>query len=947
MANALLGRGKELRYLRDCLPHLARPAERAVFVLGEAGIGKSALVAELTEHARGAGVAALQGRSTATTCSARCRPYAEVLSSLPRVAGTPQTPDLEPIRPVLRQLVPEWTVYTDQAAPHPPLVLAEAILRLLAAVGREGERGCLVVLEDLHHADDDTLTVTEYLVDNLRGLPVTLVATARPDAGPAVELARSAALRREAGTLHLDRIAPGDVEALAAQRLGARTVPRPALERLHADAGGNPFVVEETLASMVRAGLLVRRDGGWAVTAPPPRLVPPAVVASTELRVRDLPDRTRDALLAAALFGGDFRVDLLRAGLGNPADDPLGPAADRCLVAADEEVPGRYRFTHPLLAEALLAALTVGERRERARALADAVESGPAPDAWLPELARLRAAAGEPRAAARLHAAAGRAALASGAAGPAAEQFARAWELMPEDDPAERAELLDRLLVALTEAGEPARALAVRPEVESLTEAVPPDRAALLRAHVAAAAALAGRYGEGRAQVSAARSALGSAPAPALDIAEALLAPPDPALEDRLRAAAAPENPPEQVCAALEAQALAASRRDAGRTRTVLAALDRHARNHDLPGWRARSQARLAIEQAWRSGSPASLRAARAGAARLGHRGLLVELDTTAGLVAALRGEYARADELAERCRTRAERLGLAAAARYATLVTAVAAAHQGRASTPAPAPDADPGTVVAAGSGPPGVRPGLVDGVLALLGEDRAAAAAVLDSPSDTAYDFSLGLAVLLAALDGRAGPAEVAAADALPAAELRWNRQFLDAAGAVLHGRAGAAARAEEATARALAAAEPFPLARHLLLRLVAEAAFAGGWGRPAEWTKEAAEHFHRAGHAAVAAACRAMLRQAGVPVSQQRPGVERIPRRLRQAGVTAREFEVLVLLAGAGRLRNAEIAKRLFISARTVEKHVTSLLAKVGTASRRELAEFARSTLQPAAE
>ncbi|WP_181442695.1 hypothetical protein, partial [Streptomyces tateyamensis] len=76
----------------------------------------------------------------------------------------------------------------------------EAVLRLLLAVGRNltqhQEQGCLLVLEDMHDADAETLAVVEYLSDNIQGLPVFLLATLRPQSGPADELVRAVARRR-------------------------------------------------------------------------------------------------------------------------------------------------------------------------------------------------------------------------------------------------------------------------------------------------------------------------------------------------------------------------------------------------------------------------------------------------------------------------------------------------------------------------------------------------------------------------------------------------------------------------------------------------------------------------------------------------------------------------------------------------------------------------------
>ncbi|MCP2312003.1 helix-turn-helix domain-containing protein, partial [Kitasatospora paracochleata] len=92
------------------------------------------------------------------------------------------------------------------------------------------------------------------------------------------------------------------------------------------------------------------------------------------------------------------------------------------------------------------------------------------------------------------------------------------------------------------------------------------------------------------------------------------------------------------------------------------------------------------------------------------------------------------------------------------------------------------------------------------------------------------------------------------------------------------------------------------------------------------------------AVANACRAELRRLGAPVHQHRTGTSRIPEVLRAQGVTVREYEVFVVLAE--RLGNKDVADRLYISPRTVEKHIASLITKTGVINRAALCALSAS-------
>jgi len=153
-----------------------------------------------------------------------------------------------------------------------------------------------------------------------------------------------------------------------------------------------------------------------------------------------------------------------------------------------------------------------------------------------------------------------------------------------------------------------------------------------------------------------------------------------------------------------------------------------------------------------------------------------------------------------------------------------------------------------------------------------------------------------------------------------------LLGYADAILAGRRGKRAEADAAFAAADGQmGPPMTWYRQYARRLAAEAALADGWGEPVGWLREAAAYFDARGDDQVAAACRRLLRRAGSPVPRRRPGDARLPSQLRALGVTEREAEVLLLVAEG--LGNREIAERMFLSPRTVEKHVASLLAKTG--------------------
>jgi DNA-binding CsgD family transcriptional regulator len=124
-----------------------------------------------------------------------------------------------------------------------------------------------------------------------------------------------------------------------------------------------------------------------------------------------------------------------------------------------------------------------------------------------------------------------------------------------------------------------------------------------------------------------------------------------------------------------------------------------------------------------------------------------------------------------------------------------------------------------------------------------------------------------------------------------------------------------------------------------LVARAALRDGWGDPVRWLREAEAFFGASGYDRLARRCRTMLGEAGAPVPRRRGGSE-VPASLRALGVTSREVDVLKLVT-AGRT-NKDIAAELFLSPKTVERHLSSLFSRLGVANRHDLADLARGHL-----
>jgi DNA-binding CsgD family transcriptional regulator len=942
----LVGRDAERERLDAAADEARRGGGGVTFVSGPAGIGKSRLVAEAAGRGQARGMAVLQGRSVPSRVPVPYRPLAEALLTAP---GAPASGAAPPgFEAALGAIVPAWRDEQQaQVAAESPVVVAQVVLRTLAAVNPA--RGCLLLLEDLHWADPETLHAVEYLADHAAAAPVRCFATLRDDPGTeAAELLARLDARRAAEVIRLRPLPDGAVAEMARRSLGSEALPDEVGTFLHDHAEGTPFLVEELLAAAVAEGALLDTPQGWTVAAALPRVVPQSFAATVRARLAALDAPGRAMLATAALLGRSFDWRLAARAAGT---DDAGARAllDRAVVlqllAAHQ---GGLRFCHALTREAILDELLPAESAALAARALDALEAGPPPsEEWRHLAADLAETAGEPDRAAAFLLQAGRSSLGQAALDTAAAALERAAGIA--QDPALRASVLEALAETRSATGELRRtAEATDLLLDSLARIdAPPARrgnAHLLLARCAVTAAQFGVAGEELARArrlaacgDAALGARAGAVAAQLAIGEGRIGEAE-ALAVRAAEEAAATAQPGVVCEALEVAARCARTRDLDEAQAMGVRALQAAEDAGLAYWRMRALYQLGVVAMFRSGDVEPLRRAREAAERLGAVATATSLDVeiAAGLEAQHRTDEARATCL--RCIEMAHLLDLGIVEALAHAFLAILDAtrpsrrrmeqHLARATELVSDPE-----ITAALWGD-------VRAVASLAAEDRARASTELDqavalypSPVSPVPRLATALRALVVAVDG--GHPDFAAA----AGTTRCNCQaggYLTHAEAVVAGRAGRAAEARAAVERGGALLAQMPWYRHLCRRLVAEAAIADGWGEPEQWLTEAAPYFDAEGNERLAAACRALLRRAGARVARPTRAGRTLPAHLRNARVTPREADVLALV-GEG-LSNRAIAERLHLSDRTVEQHVGVLKQKLGMQTRAQLAVFA---------
>lgn len=548
------------------------------------------------------------------------------------------------------------------------------MLRLCARLGQTG--GCVVLLDDLHEADKDTLAVVDYLADNVAGEGVLVVGTIRAQPGAAVDLARAASRRDDASVLELSRLDDAAVRELAAGCLAVapEAVPTDVLDQLIVDAGGNPFYVEELLAGMVSAGQVVRSGDSWSSTSAARAGVPVAVRASVLNRVTHLGPLGLRVLLPAALFGNRFRGPLVGAVAMVGWDElltVLRAAVDCHLVVVDGD-SGDYTFRHALTAEALRSGLLPEERTLLSVRAARAIEAAypELPDPWCVLAGEMWELAGEKHRAAELFALAGGRATAQGAVNTAIALLERGFALIDEDGPrlpAGAAELLEALLDVLIVAGQVGRASELGTRLDKHTGS---ERRASIHLRLAKAAATGGQWATGQRELTLVRSLLGPEPAPLMsarvDAVAAQLAFTDPTagrlaqaeeLASRALRMADQVSLPEVASESLEALGTCARVRDFDESDALFGrALDMAVR-HDLTLPRIRLLFQLGAQAGIRDADPARLISARNAALESGAVVTALDIAAELAMIHLTRAEYDDAERYARDCVDIADRL--------------------------------------------------------------------------------------------------------------------------------------------------------------------------------------------------------------------------------------------------------------------------------------------------
>jgi ATP/maltotriose-dependent transcriptional regulator MalT len=357
LAIPLIGRQRHVETIRGWVADLGAGQGRAALIEGEPGIGKSSLVRAVAAHARDAGCLVLWASCDELSQAFPLLPLLDALNVRAPSAGCDPTRIVEMLR-------------ADVTRANGVDVVPAAVERLLTLVDELcAVAPVLLVVDDLHWADPATVMALGRLARSVRQHPMLVIGTSRP-LPRREDLLALRRLVEPAALLRVHSLTEAEAAQLVGQAVGG--TPGPRLLRLARGAAGNPLYLTELVDALIRGRTLVANDGVVETTGGRP---PESLTAAIADRLEFLSPPVRDVLRTAALLGMDFSVSELAVLSGQRVGDLLSVLDDAILAGVLLENGVELAFRHPLIRAALYdsmpAALRAAWHRDAAKALAE------------------------------------------------------------------------------------------------------------------------------------------------------------------------------------------------------------------------------------------------------------------------------------------------------------------------------------------------------------------------------------------------------------------------------------------------------------------------------------------------------------------------------------------------------------------------------------------------
>jgi DNA-binding SARP family transcriptional activator len=363
----LVSREDELESLRAKIRASGRGQGCTILLEGDAGVGKTRLAYEALRIAASFRMTTLVGAAYEQEGQLPYQPFVEAFDRY--LAEQRRPPEQHPIT----HFKPLGS--SDPQQEHSALFKATATF----LTGLATRSPVVLLLDDLHAADEDSLRLFHYLARQTQSAPLILLATCRSEAttaaiSPFGSLLNALYRERLSQVITLAPLPESAVAQIMNHVLGGEAAPT-LIKAVAAITEGNPFFVQEITRAVLKRHALDLQNGQWRLRPGASLRVPSGLQEVLRERVQRLGPAIESALTAAAVVGREFQFAVLQ-GLADLPDDELLDALDVALAGhLIEETQGGYRFRHPLIRHTLYNAHSRTRRTRLHTRAAEAIEA--------------------------------------------------------------------------------------------------------------------------------------------------------------------------------------------------------------------------------------------------------------------------------------------------------------------------------------------------------------------------------------------------------------------------------------------------------------------------------------------------------------------------------------------------------------------------------------------
>jgi tetratricopeptide (TPR) repeat protein len=401
VSSEMVGRDKELDRLEFQVMKAIHGEGSVVNVIGEAGIGKSRLIAELKKREVMKRVTLLEGRAISIGKNLSFHPITDLLKQWAGIAETdPEAAAFDKLEKAIRAVHPEET---NEILPFVAMLMGMKLIGKHAerVKGIEGEgleklifknvrelvikgaelRTTVVVMEDLHWADTSSIELLQALYRLAEKHRIAFINVFRrgyfqSDDGSIAKIGQLLPVFYV--EIEIPPLDNNDSETLIANMLAIKGLPYSVKNQIVERAGGNPFFIEEVVRSLIDEGAVVKKDGGFEVTDKIEKVViPPTINDVLMARIDRLEERTRELVKVASVIGRSFFDRIIK-----DVEDSMEDVDDRLAYLKDVQLIRdrirmqelEYLFKHALAQEAAYESTLIQQRKGLHLKVAQSIE---------------------------------------------------------------------------------------------------------------------------------------------------------------------------------------------------------------------------------------------------------------------------------------------------------------------------------------------------------------------------------------------------------------------------------------------------------------------------------------------------------------------------------------------------------------------------------------------